>query len=48
MTERPSAFAVDRRGFIRLAGATAAGWLALGDVGSHADRRFADRIAAPS
>ncbi|RZN06061.1 ABC transporter substrate-binding protein [Bradyrhizobium genosp. SA-3] len=30
MTERPSAFAVDRRGFIRLAGATAAGWLALG------------------
>lgn len=30
MTERPSAFAVDRRGFIRLAGATAAGWAALG------------------
>lgn len=30
MTERPSAFAVDRRGFIRLAGTTAAGWLALG------------------
>jgi putative ABC transport system substrate-binding protein len=30
MTERPSAFAVDRRGFIRLAGSTAAGWLALG------------------
>jgi putative ABC transport system substrate-binding protein len=30
MTERPSAFAVDRRGFIRLAGTTAASWLALG------------------
>lgn len=30
MTGRPSAFAVDRRGFIRLAGATAAGWTALG------------------
>ncbi|HEX9213818.1 MAG TPA: ABC transporter substrate-binding protein [Bradyrhizobium sp.] len=30
MTEWPSAFAVDRRGFIRLASATAAGWLALG------------------
>jgi putative ABC transport system substrate-binding protein len=30
MTERPSALAVDRRGFIRLAGTTAAGWLALG------------------
>ncbi|SFM95567.1 putative ABC transport system substrate-binding protein [Bradyrhizobium sp. Rc3b] len=30
MTERPSALAVDRRGFIRLAGATAAGWVALG------------------
>jgi putative ABC transport system substrate-binding protein len=30
MTERRSAFAVDRRGFIRLAGATAAGWTALG------------------
>ena len=30
MTERPSAFALDRRGFIRLAGTTAAGWIALG------------------
>src|SRR3954452_15643875 len=30
MTRRPSALAVDRRGFLRLAGATAAGWLALG------------------
>jgi len=30
MTERPSAFAVDRRGLLRLAGTTAAGWLALG------------------
>ena len=30
MTERPSALAVDRRGFIRLASTTAAGWLALG------------------
>ncbi|KYG20860.1 ABC transporter substrate-binding protein [Bradyrhizobium sp. AT1] len=30
MTERRSAFAVDRRGFIGLAGATAAGWIALG------------------
>lgn len=30
MTGRPSAFAVDRRGFIRLAGATAAGWAAFG------------------
>jgi putative ABC transport system substrate-binding protein len=30
MTERPSALAVDRRRFIRLAGTTAAGWLALG------------------
>ncbi|QPF89427.1 ABC transporter substrate-binding protein [Bradyrhizobium commune] len=30
MTDRPSAFAVDRRGFIRLAGTTAAGFLALG------------------
>ncbi|MHC4044098.1 ABC transporter substrate-binding protein [Bradyrhizobium sp. 23AC] len=30
MTERRSALAVDRRGFIRLAGATAAGWVALG------------------
>jgi putative ABC transport system substrate-binding protein len=30
MTERPSAFAVDRRGFLRLAGATAAGFIALG------------------
>lgn len=30
MTERSSALAVDRREFIRLAGATAAGWLALG------------------
>lgn len=30
MTERRSAFAVDRRGFIRLMGATTAGWIALG------------------
>ncbi|MCJ9706209.1 MULTISPECIES: ABC transporter substrate-binding protein [unclassified Bradyrhizobium] len=30
MTERRSAFAVDRRGFIRLVGATTAGWTALG------------------
>lgn len=30
MTERPSAVAVDRRGFIRLAGAAAAGWVAIG------------------
>ena len=30
MTRRPSAFAVDRRGFIRLAGTTAAGMLSLG------------------
>ncbi|MBR0815741.1 ABC transporter substrate-binding protein [Bradyrhizobium diazoefficiens] len=30
MIERRSAFAVDRRGFIRLAGAAAAGWTALG------------------
>ncbi|XUJ33319.1 ABC transporter substrate-binding protein [Bradyrhizobium japonicum] len=30
MTERPSAFGLDRRGFIRLAGTTAAGWIALG------------------
>lgn len=30
MTERRSAFAVDRRGFIRVAGASAAGWIALG------------------
>lgn len=30
MTERRSAFAFDRRGFIRLMGATTAGWIALG------------------
>ena len=30
MTERPSALAVDRRGFIRLVSTTTAGWLALG------------------
>ncbi|MDE5440991.1 ABC transporter substrate-binding protein [Bradyrhizobium sp. CSA207] len=30
MTGPPFAFAIDRRGFIRLAGTTAAGWLALG------------------
>lgn len=30
MTERPAAVAVDRRGFIRIAVTTAAGWLALG------------------
>lgn len=30
MTERPSAFAVDRRGFLRFAGSAAAGSLALG------------------
>ena len=35
MTERPSAFAVDRRGLIRLAGATAAGWFALGATPDH-------------
>src|SRR5437763_14295671 len=46
MTERPSALAVDRRGFIRLVSTTTAGCLALGET-SHRRRIVASLTALP-